>query len=102
MTFTEAKSALEFGDKDDLRSALAEHDEEIILAAIECGVPFSDIGEAYHGEWGSDEEFVQNLCEDIGEIPRDLPAYIHIDWAATSRDIMMDYSAHNGHYFRNL
>ena len=58
--------------------------------------------EAYQGEHESDEDFVQNLIEDCGELPKDLPTYIHIDWELTARDIMMDYSEHNGHYFRNL
>lgn len=37
-------------------------------------------------------DYVQELLEDCGEIPRDLPHYIHIDWEATARDVMVDYS----------
>ena len=36
-------------------------------------------------------DYVQELLEDCGEIPRDLPHYIHIDWEATARDVMVDY-----------
>ena len=63
---------------------------------------FDNFEEAYRGEWDSDEDFVQNLLEDIGTIPSDLPVYIHINWEATARDIIMDYSEENGYYFRNL
>lgn len=58
--------------------------------------------EAYCGQWVSDEDFVRNLFDDIGIIPKDLPAYIHIDWEWTAKEIMMDYSEENGYYFRNL
>lgn len=58
--------------------------------------------EAYQGKWIDDKEFTQNLIEDTGELPKNMPFYIHIDWEATARDIMMDYSEESGHYFRNL
>jgi antirestriction protein len=58
--------------------------------------------EAYQGAHDNDVEFVQQLLEDCGDIPDDLPHYVHINWEATARDVMMDYSSHDGHYFRNL
>lgn len=61
-----------------------------------------ETSEAYQGEYTSDEEFVQQLLEDTGGIPKDFPAYIHIDWEWTAREIMMDYFESNGYYFRNL
>jgi len=36
--------------------------------------------------------YVRELLEDCGDIPRDLPAYVHIDWQRTARDIAVDYS----------
>ena len=39
------------------------------------------------------EEYVQDLLEDCGDIPRDLPHYIVIDWDATAKNIQMDYTA---------
>ncbi len=60
------------------------------------------VEEAYAGEYTSDIEFVQNLLEDCGDLPGNLPAYIHLDWERTARDIMFDYSDSNNHYFRNL
>ena len=42
-----------------------------------------------------EEDFVdycQELCEDIGDVSRDLPGYIVIDWDATADNIKADYS----------
>ena len=80
------------------------YDEEAVNAYLELGNDddLRNFEEAYQGEWENDEKFVQNLIEETGELPKDLPFYIHIDWEATARDIMMDYSEENGHYFRNL
>ena len=36
-------------------------------------------------------EYVADMLEDIGELPRDLPHYIQIDWNATARNIQHDY-----------
>lgn len=36
--------------------------------------------------------YVQELLEDCGDIPSSLPHYVHIDWEATARDVMVDYS----------
>jgi hypothetical protein len=37
-------------------------------------------------------DYVQEMLEDCGEIPRDLPHYIYIDWQATAREVQVDYS----------
>ena len=41
------------------------------------------------------EEYAEQLCEDLGEIPDDLPGYIacHIDWEGVARDMKMDYQS---------
>jgi antirestriction protein len=84
------------------------YDEEVIEAYICClGDSSNDIqeilekvSESYSGEYSSDVEFTQQLLEETGDLSADLPAYIHIDWDRTAYDIMMDYAAHNNHYFR--
>jgi hypothetical protein len=63
---------------------------------------FDDFEEAYQGCYGDDEDFAQELCEDLGEVPRDFPSYIHIDWERTANDLMQDYEESNGYYFRIL
>lgn len=80
-------------------------DEGAVEAYIALGTgddTLENFEEAYQGEWPNDEDFVMNLLEDTGIIPKDLPPYIHIDEEWTARDVMMDYSEEKGHYFRNL
>lgn len=89
--------------EEQLETIEASHlDMEIWEAGIEAGIDFDSIEEAYSGRFHSDEDFVQDLLEQTGDIPKNLPPYIHIDWEATARDVMMDYSEESGHYFRKL
>jgi hypothetical protein len=37
-------------------------------------------------------EYCQDLLADIGDLPKDLPYYIEIDWEATARNLRMDYT----------
>lgn len=86
----------------------SDYDAEIIEAYLDCTSEhyndveelLSKISDSYLGEYNSDEEFAQNLLEDCGSIPKDLPSFIHIDWESTARDLMFDYMASNGYYFR--
>jgi len=51
------------------------------------------------------EDYVQELLEDIGDIPRNIPGYLVIDWEATARNIAYDYTIVNfggvDYYIRN-
>ncbi len=38
-------------------------------------------------------DYARELLEDIGDLPKDLPHYIEIDWEATARNICMDYTS---------
>lgn len=38
-------------------------------------------------------DYAQELVYDIGDMPREIPSYIEIDWEATARNIRMDYSS---------
>lgn len=38
-------------------------------------------------------DYVQNMLADIGDLPRDLPHYIVIDWEATASNIQQDYTS---------
>ena len=38
-------------------------------------------------------DYARELLEDCGDLPKDLPHYIAIDWEATARNIRMDYTA---------
>jgi hypothetical protein len=50
-------------------------------------------------------DYVQDLCEDIGDIPKNLPNYIAIDWEKTASNIAFDYGTieYQGdtYYYRN-
>lgn len=37
--------------------------------------------------------YARELCEELGDIPRNLPDYIAIDWQATARNIQQDYTS---------
>lgn len=80
---------------------------EIILGVMDY-MGFEEVSEAvefyddnYQGKYSNDIDFVQTLLEETGEIPANLPHYIHIDWESTARDVMYDYIEIDGHYFRN-
>lgn len=77
-------------------------DMDIWEAAYNCDVEFRNIDEAYFGQFNSDEEFAQDLCEQLGDIPRNFPGYIHIDWESTAKELMYDYCESNGYYFRSM
>jgi antirestriction protein len=85
--------------------ALDENERNILEAYIAItGDEKSTIGEAmedYMGAYSSDVDFTQELLESCGDIPKDLPNCIVIDWEATARQMMWDYSEHEGLYFRN-
>ena len=56
----------------------------------------SEISEWRHGETlilDSDfVEYVEDMLKDCGDLPKDIPWYIAIDWQKTADNIAMDYS----------
>jgi len=83
--------------------ALDQSDRELLEAFLDAGFDgdLSDAQDRYAGRFAQDEEFAQELLEDSEDYLRDIPHYIIIDWEATARNIMYDYTSENGHYFRN-
>jgi len=83
--------------------ALDDNEKDILEAYLECfgyDGTIEDAMKAYQGKYTNDIDFTMELLESCGDIPQDLPSYVHIDWEGTARDIMMDYSSANGFYFR--
>ena len=82
---------------------LDDDDRAMFEAYKEAGLDGSidDARDAYSGQFDSDIDFTMELLESCGDIPKDLPSYISIDWESTARNIMFDYSEANGYYFRN-
>ena len=80
-------------------------DEEAVDAYIALGAEDRDLSgfeEAYRGKYTSDVEFAQQYHADLkGEETQNWP-YTCIDWEWAARELMMDYSEQDGHYFLNL
>lgn len=94
----------------DFAEAFAECEQEmdVVEAALDLGIDAKNIDEAYQGEYGDDVSFAQETAEQLGEIddnakwPYTCIDWACIDWEWAARELMMDYSESNGHYFRNL
>lgn len=74
----------------------SDFDEYTALKAL------ADEAEGYADDWeyGStlirDSHFVdamQELCADIGDVPKDMPSYLVIDWDATAENLKADYTS---------
>jgi hypothetical protein len=63
----------------------------------------SNIEEAYAGQYNSDEDFAEDMADQLGYINNDVSwPYTCIDWEQAARELMYDYFESNGYYFRNL
>ncbi len=83
--------------------AECEQDIDVVEAALECSVNSSDIDEAYQGNYKDDEDFAQETAESLGAINKNANWPMNcIDWEFAAKELMYDYSEHNGHYFRSL
>lgn len=57
--------------------------------------------EQWRGDWYPvtlicDAHFVdamRELVQDIGDVPRDIPSYLEIDWDATAKNLRADYAS---------
>jgi len=98
---------LEFLNATDGESFSGREELETLKAlAAECSSLSADweFGESLirYSYW---ENYIQEMLEDCGDIPADLPWYIAIDWETTADNISQDYSIveFNGidYYIRN-
>ena len=79
----------------------AEWDELAMLQVLMADLRGNGGDEQWRGDWYPLTlirepyfvDYVRELLEDCGDIPKDLPHYIHIDWQATARDVGMDYTS---------
>ena len=83
--------------------ALDQDDRQLMDAYLDAGFDgdLDDARDRYNGQFDNDVDFVQELLEACGDIPKDLPHYIAIDWERTARNLMHDYTSENGYYFHN-
>jgi len=75
--------------------------EQDNLAELKVLRDFAEEGESLSRDWRHGEtliredywvDYVKQMLEDCGDLPRDLPDYIEIDWDKTANNIAMDYS----------
>ena len=60
----------------------------------------SSCRDAYMGCYESGAEFAQQIAEDCGDVPRDMPSWIEIDWKASWDNLDYDYvECSGGHIF---
>ena len=80
----------------DLDVAISDFTDEEKEELAELEELENEISEWRHGETlipcDSFEDYARELLEDCGDIPRDLPHYIVIDWSATAENLLADYS----------
>jgi hypothetical protein len=83
---------------DRAEQALAEWDDGCDYRALKA---LADEAEDYAEDWRHGAtlvresywtDYVREMLADIGDLPRDLPGYIVIDWEATARNIRADYT----------
>lgn len=76
--------------------------DEEEAAELKTLLALQDEAEGYAPDWQHgaqlirDSYFVtamQELCEDIGDMPKGFPSYIEIDWEATARNLQVDYTS---------
>ena len=76
--------------------------EEVVESFLEI-FDIDSIGslsDAYMGQYDSGAEFAQSIAEDCGEVPRDMPSWIEIDWKASWDNLDYDYTeGSGGHIF---
>jgi antirestriction protein len=63
--------------------------------------------DAYCGQWDSGAAYAESLAEECGDIPKDLPNWIVIDWEASwNSNLSYDFFEEDGsegiHIFRNI
>lgn len=78
------------------------YSEDVVVAAMKLGITLERLEDAYSGSYESDEDFAQELWENMGYLDN-LPAHVsgYIDWEKVARDLMIEYVQHDGHYFNN-
>ena len=82
--------------------AVADTNEEIVIAAIELGIPLTEVYDLYYGTYATDEEMAENYVEEY-VLLSGVPYLIkdNIDYAGIAYDLLTDtFCVYDGHYFR--
>lgn len=78
-----------------------EYEEYLILLSFLEEVKGHGGDEQWQGDWYPlsfihEDHFVdamEELVKDIGDLPKDIPGYLAIDWNATAENLRVDYSS---------
>ena len=80
--------------------------DDIGIGVVEAFLDVFDIDnisscrDAYMGCYESGAEFAQQIAEDCGDVPRDMPSWIEIDWKASWDNLDYDdVESSPGHIF---
>ena len=80
--------------------------DDIGIGVVEAFLDNFDIADisscrdAYMGCYENGAEFAQNIAEDCGDVPRNMPSWIEIDWEASWENLTYDYvESNDGHIF---
>ena len=50
--------------------------------------------------YNNGKTYAQNIAEDCGDVPRNMPSWIEIDWEASWENLTYDYvESNDGHIF---
>ena len=92
---TESFEDIRFEEEEEIESWKEDFEDELkeieeiddveneLGSEFEYGVTLVDVD-----DW---EEYVEELLEDIGYIPKDFPSWIEIDWESTANNVKVDY-----------
>ncbi len=94
LKYSEVKEIINDNSREELEEMINQYSEELIEAALECDISFSDIEEAYQGEYESDHDFAYETANSLYNINEYWP-YTCIDWERAGRELMMDYCEDN-------
>jgi chromosome segregation ATPase len=73
-------------------------DDEEELSSLQS---LAEEAEGYSSDWAHGEalirydyfeDYCKQMLEDCGDLPKNLPSYIEIDWAATAKNLEADYT----------
>jgi len=74
-------------------------DKDMLAAGAELGIPLGSIQDAYRGEFDTVAEFANDWLDGTGELDDDSVLARYFDYEKYGRDLAMDFSEFNGHYF---
>jgi len=88
----------------EIAAVMDDFDEEVIEAAIKCGIPFGKIGDAYQGCYRCFKDFAQEHFDEfhMNKIPEQYQHLIDIDAYIRDLEANSDFTHHDGYVFESV